>query len=50
MIVGVNERPVNGFDDLYSILDELSPGEEARVVFLRDGKRRQVTVRLQEVE
>ena len=47
VIVAVNGKETADSDDLYRILDTLSVGQNVKVTALRDGRRREFTVRLQ---
>jgi len=40
VIVGLDEKPVNDYDDLYSILDAKKAGDEIRVTVTRNGRER----------
>ena len=40
IIVGINDKPVKDFDDLYHLLDAFKVGDKVRVKTLRDGKPR----------
>jgi S1-C subfamily serine protease len=46
IIVGVDERPVKDFDDLYYILDNYKIGDTPSFTVLRDGKKRSVRIQL----
>ncbi len=46
VIVGVNGKAVNGPDDLSGIIGALTPGQTARVDYLRGGQRRSARVTL----
>ncbi len=39
VIVGMEEFPIESYDDLYQVLDRYEPGDEVEIVVLRDGKR-----------
>jgi S1-C subfamily serine protease len=40
VIVGLDEKPVNDYDDLYSILDAKKAGDQIRVTVTRNGRER----------
>lgn len=46
IIVGVDDRPVKNFDDLYYILEDYKVGDVASFRLLRDGKKRAVRIPL----
>jgi 2-alkenal reductase len=49
LIVGVGGKPVTTFADLSLALDEIGIGKEARLAVVRDGRRRDVTVLVQDI-
>lgn len=49
-IVSVDGKEVQTYDDLYSALDEKQSGESVAVGFIRDGRRRQVSVTLLDLQ
>ena len=50
VIVGVNGQKVTVFDDLFKALEPHRPGDEVRLQLARDGREREVRLRLQEVQ
>jgi S1-C subfamily serine protease len=46
VVVGIDERRVRDYDELYNALDEYQPGTVVTVHVLRDGKRQKVRVKL----
>lgn len=46
VIIGIDQRRVSNYDDLYNALDSYRPGDEVTVHFLRDGRRKKSRVRL----
>jgi S1-C subfamily serine protease len=40
VIVGLDEKPISDYDDLYSILDAKKAGDDIRVTVVRDGRNR----------
>jgi len=40
VIVGIDEKPVNDYDDLYSILDTKKAGDAIRITVARNGRER----------
>jgi S1-C subfamily serine protease len=49
IIVAVDGKEVGDSDDLYRALDQKAVGQTAKVTVLRDGKKRELTVRLQAI-
>lgn len=49
VIVGIDQRRVRDYDELYNALDERKPGEEITVHIERDGRRQKLRVRLGEL-
>ncbi len=50
VIVGIEDRPVKGIDDLIKVLDSRAVGDEVKVELDRNGARREVKVRLAGLE
>jgi putative serine protease PepD len=46
VLVRFGDRPLNGFDDLLTALTEHKPGDEVRVLYLRDGLDHETTATL----
>ncbi len=46
IIVGIENKTVRSYDDLYNALDNHAPGDKVTVRFIRDGRRAKATVRL----
>ena len=49
IIVGIDDKRVRNFNDLFMSLDDHEPGDRVRVRFLRDNEEREVFVDLQEI-
>jgi S1-C subfamily serine protease len=49
IIVAVNGQTIKSLNDLYNTLERYKVGDEVRVDVVRGGRRRTLTVRLQEV-
>ncbi len=50
VITAIEEEAVENLDDMQTILDRYKPGDRVSVEYTRDGKRRRVTVTLQELK
>ena len=50
VIIGIEDRPVKGIDDLIKVLDSRAVGDEVKVELDRNGARREVKVRLASLE
>jgi S1-C subfamily serine protease len=48
VIVGIEGKPVNSYDELYLALDDKKPGDRIEVTLQRKGKQRKVFLRLME--
>jgi S1-C subfamily serine protease len=49
VIVGIDDVPIESFDDLFLELEGRDPGERVTVHYVRDGRRRSVELRLKEL-
>jgi S1-C subfamily serine protease len=47
LIVAVDDKPVDSVARLLAVLDDYKLGDSVRITVLRDGQKRQVTVKLQ---
>jgi len=50
LIVGIDDVEVRSYEDLYAVLDPHQPGEQVMVKFVRDGRRQEREIELQEVQ
>jgi S1-C subfamily serine protease len=47
IILSIDSKEVNSLDDIYQVLEQKKIGDEVEVKYLRDGKKKTTTVRLQ---
>lgn len=50
IIVGIDDKPIRSFDDLYNVLDNYQIGDRVTLTVKRDGKERKVRMRLVKID
>lgn len=50
VLIGIDDKTVNDFNDIFNILFEYKVGDTVKVKFLRDGKEKTTSVKLEEIK